>query len=144
MQMYIDLNRCKKKHTHITVNYLFTCNSSYVQSVEASNDQSIRLFSPDTTVTLPDTKMNICDLNLFSVVLAMSWGRSQRGHPCTGRSASKSGVFSNGLPAVETAMGLDLQLGRPSAEQRVSPVDNSLTQWQYTYTCADPRWGCHM
>ena len=70
--MYIDLNRCKKKH--ITVNYLFTCNSSYmyVQSVEASNDQSIQMFSSDTTATLPGTKMNICDLKLFSVVLAMS------------------------------------------------------------------------
>ena len=74
--MYIDLKKIKKKkrkkEKHITVNYLFTCNSSYVQSVEASNDQSIQMFSPDTTATLPDTKMNLCDLKLFSVVLAMS------------------------------------------------------------------------
>mgnify|MGYP001791647623 CR=1 FL=1 len=62
------MNRCKKKH--ITANYLFTCISSYVQSVEVSTNQTV---SADATVTSPDTKINICDLNLFSVVLAMLW-----------------------------------------------------------------------
>ena len=55
------MNRCKKKH--ITVNYLFTCISSYVQSVEVSTNQTV---SADATVTSPDTKINVCDLNLFS------------------------------------------------------------------------------